>query len=278
MAVVAAYSPWLPRALRLSNTAAVLVTLLSDFGTADGYVGAMKGVVATLAPSAHILDMTHDIAPQDIRGGAWALTQATRSFPEGSIHVAVVDPGVGTARRALLVRAQGRLYLGPDNGLLSWVQGAETADVWTLDNKDLFRQPVSATFHGRDVFASVAGHLAAGIAPDSCGTTFSGWVRLPWPRPREAGSEILGETVHVDRFGNLITNIGADLVHHADSWQVWVGDHQVGGLRSTFGEVAVGSWVAYLGSGGTVEIGVRNGSAAAMVGRNERIKLCRCAD
>lgn len=265
-------------AARLSYTPGMpLVTLLTDFGTADGYVGAMKGVVLSIARDASIVDVTHDIAPQDVRAGAWALAQASATFPPGSIHLAVVDPEVGTKRRALLVRAASRLYVGPDNGLLSWVQGAEEATVWQLDRPELHRSPVSATFHGRDVFASIAGHLAAGLRPEQSGTKVESWVRLPRIAPLVTPEgEVHGEVVHVDRFGNLITNVDSALLANPGSWSVTLGSRQIGFLRRTFGEVACGDWVAFLGSSGAVEIAIRNRNAGAEgVSRGDKVSLCR---
>jgi S-adenosylmethionine hydrolase len=243
-----------------------VVTLLTDFGTVDGYVGAMKGVIASIAPPVPIVDLTHDIPAQDVRAGAWALRQAARAFPPASIHVGVVDPGVGSARRALLLRAEDRLYLAPDNGLASWVTGAEAATVWSLDRPELFCDPVSATFHGRDVFASVAGHLAAGRAPESCGTPVDDWQRLPWPSVEQSGPEVVGQVVHVDRFGNLVTNIEAGMLCGAAGWQVSLPPRGIGPLRTTYADVEEGAWVAYVGGAGMVEIAVRNGNAAALAG------------
>ena len=164
-----------------------LVTLLSDFGTRDGYVGAMKGVILSRAPRARVVDLTHDIAPQDVRAGARALRQAVPWFPSGTIHVAVVDPGVGTSRRPLLVRSQGQLLVGPDNGLLS-LAAATDAEAWVLDRPELFLDELSATFHGRDVFASVAGHLAAGrLARAPAARAWTSSRVLQEPRPRAGG-------------------------------------------------------------------------------------------
>lgn len=174
------------------------------------------------------------------------------------------------------MRANQRLYLGPDNGLLSWVDGAEQAVVWVLDRNELFNQPVSSTFHGRDVFASVAGHLAAGIEPEACGSLTASWQRLPWPEVRRLPGEMVGEVVHVDRFGNLVTNIAAALLRPVGSWNVRWRDQRVGPIRSTFGDVDRGQWLAYLGSGSMLELAVRDGSAAAVGGkRGDEVTLCR---
>lgn len=254
-----------------------IVTLLSDFGTLDGFVGAMKGVILTLAPNALLVDLTHDVPPQDVWAGAWALREACGMFPEGSIHVAVVDPGVGTTRRPILVEHEGRLFVGPDNGLLSLAAPGGVAR--HLDRQDLFRAEISQTFHGRDIFASVAGHLAAGVAPADCGSPVEEWLGLEVPAPAPLADGVQGCVLHVDRFGNLVSNISAD--HVAVDGSGWVavdgGPARVP-LETTFADVAPGQWVAYRGSSGFVEIAVRDGDAAGSLdggSRNRRVTLCR---
>jgi S-adenosylmethionine hydrolase len=251
-----------------------IVTLLSDFGTADGFVGAMKGVVLSRAPLARIVDLTHDIAPHDVRAGAWALREAAATFPQGTIHVAVVDPGVGTERRAILLLSCGQLYLGPDNGLLSLA--APQGQGWVLDRPELFCRGVSSTFHGRDIFASVAGHLAAGVAPEACGTPIATWARLERPVATLSENEVQGEVVHVDRFGNLVTNIICAELDSVDGWEVHLDDRPLGAIRTTFGDVDRGRWVAYTGSSGALEIAVREGRAGDQPGSDRaRVTLCR---
>ncbi len=238
-----------------------IVTLLTDFGTADGFVGAMKGVILNRSPGATVVDITHDIAAQDVRAGARALAEAAPLFPPGTIHVAVVDPGVGSARRPLLVSGEGQRFIGPDNGLLSLA--APRGEARVLDREELFRGTVSSTFHGRDVFASVAGHLAAGLPPQSCGGQAGDWQRLELPRPTVEADRLEGAVVHVDRFGNLITNLERGAVGDAARWQVALGGRHIGSIRDTFSDVAPGQWVAYIGSGGELEIAVRDGDAAS---------------
>ena len=187
---------------------AALITLTTDFGTADGFVGAMKGVIHSLAPQATLVDITHEIPAHDIRAGTFALETAVPYFPKDAIHVAVVDPGVGSERAALLVETARGRFLAPDNGLLTSV-APETREtrLFSLNKPEFWRPQVSATFHGRDVFAPVAAHLARGVRSEALGTPIARMVRLPWPRPRRRGHAIHGEVVHVDRFGNLITNV-----------------------------------------------------------------------
>lgn len=245
----------------------VVVTLLTDFGTADGYVGAMKGVIASRAPRARIMDITHDIAPQQVRAAAWALRQSSATFAPGSIHVAVVDPGVGSERRALLVKANDKLFVVPDNGIASWVEGAERARAWCLDAVELHRRPVSATFHGRDIFAAVAGHLAAGVPAERCGTEVARWERLPLPEPRRVGEAVEGEVIHVDRFGNLISNVTVEMLSPDRRWNVRLDDIEIGSVQRTYADVSAGELVAYLGSSQHLEVAVRDGSAAQHGGR-----------
>jgi len=253
-----------------------IVTLLTDFGTLDGFVGAMKGVILTRAPDALVVDLTHDVPPQDVWAGAWALREACGMFPEGSIHVAVVDPGVGTARRPILVEHRGHLFVGPDNGLLSLVAPGGIAR--HLDREDLFRADISHTFHGRDIFASVAGHLAAGVAPADCGSPVEEWLGLELPTPILVADGVQGCVLHVDRFGNLVSNINADEVVGRSGWVDVDGGPARVPLYTTFADVAPGQWVAYRGSSGFLEIAVRDGDAAGTldgVSRNRRVTLCR---
>jgi S-adenosylmethionine hydrolase len=241
-----------------------IVTLLTDFGTFDGFVGAMKGVVLSHAPDARVIDLTHEIPPHDIRCGAWALREASQTFPVNAIHIAVVDPGVGTKRRPILISCREQLFVGPDNGLLSLA--APRGDAWLLDRRELFREEVSRTFHGRDIFASVAGHLAAGVSPDRCGSPISSWECIEESRPTRRGDSILGEVLHSDRFGNLVTNIDIDVLDGTTKdWMVSLNERPIGTLRGTFGDVGPGEWVAYLGSSGFVEVAIREGNAASNI-------------
>ncbi len=244
-----------------------IVTFLTDFGAADAYVAAMKGVVLSLAPQATLVDISHEIPPQDIRAGAWVLGQAWSSFPAGTIHVAVIDPGVGTDRKALLVEADGQLFLGPDNGLLSWVlkQAGQVA-LRTLRPEVHRPGEASATFHGRDVFAHAAGRLASGraTATDLSEKTDS-VIMPPWARVAVERDRIVGEVVHIDRFGNLVTNIQRKQMEEA-RWPRFA--IQAGALSNvrlcrTYGDVKAGELIALFGSSGTLELAVAGGSAAA---------------
>ena len=231
-----------------------LITLLTDFGTADGYVGEMKGVLASLAPGATIVDVAHDVAPHDVEGARLALARYWRRFPQGTVHLVVVDPGVGSARGALAASSQDRFLVGPDNGVLSPALLHASARCVTLS------VPTSAapTFHGRDVFAPAAAQLALGAALETLGADVSEPVirRTPEATRRDDGA-VQGEVITVDRFGNAVTNLLA----------MRGGQVQVNGLsltlRRTYADVAPGEPMALVGSSGLVEIAVRDGSAAA---------------
>jgi S-adenosylmethionine hydrolase len=241
------------------------VTLLTDFGTRDGYVAAMKAVLAALAPDALVADAAHDLPQGDVHGGAIALLRYWRLYPPGSVHVVVVDPGVGTRRRAVAVHADKRFLVGPDNGVLSWA----LADAQRGKAVEI-RQPVagapdaSATFHGRDVFAPAAAHLARGEALDELGPTADDLVRLPRPAHEPSAGVVRGVVLAVDRFGNLITNIPAASLPPRVS--VRVGNKDVGPLHRTYGDVEPGGVLALIGSLASVEVSVRDGSAAQMLG------------
>jgi S-adenosylmethionine hydrolase len=261
-----------------------LVTLLTDFGTADGYVGAVKGVILAIAPMARLVDITHEVAAGDVLGGALALEACAGTFPPGSIHLAVVDPGVGTERRAIAVESAGSVFVGPDNGLLSLAVGEPTRTI-ELDVASWHRRPVSATFHGRDLFAPVVANLVAGVALGRFGATVDGPRDLGLPVAEHVTSGVRGQVIHVDRFGNLISNITADDVA-AFARGIGSADLSVG-IRNrsaafvrTYGEAKPGALSALVGSSGRVEIAVRDGSAAeklAIRKPGQVLRLARCA-
>lgn len=242
-----------------------IVTLTTDFGARDGYVGAMKGVIATLAPGTPVVDIAHDVPRHDIAHGAWTLANAAFEFPAGTIHVAVVDPGVGGQRTEVIALARGHTFIGPDNGLFAHV--AATCDgCWAITSPAFRRPDASATFHGRDVFAPAAAALARGLSPSMAGPATCLGGRLPWPAP-VAGE---GTVVHVDVYGNLIS----DLVAPAGARTVAIAGHALP-LVTTYEAVAVGEPCAYIGSMGTVEVAIRDGDAAAVLalGRGARVRV-----
>ena len=240
------------------------ITLLTDFGTADGYVAAMKGVIASIAPDAVIDDVGHTVAPGDVFGASLALSRYWSLYPPGTIHLVVVDPGVGTTRRALAARADGRLCVAPDNGVLTHVfEEASDIDVVALEAPAYRRPEVSSTFHGRDIFAPAAAHLARGTQIHDLGSAVHDAIRLQVPKPVRTSTGVEGEVVHVDGFGNLITNVPGDWVPAGA--RISIGGRDVGPLQRTYGDVDVGEVVALVGSIGLLEISVRDGSAAKML-------------
>jgi len=245
-----------------------IITLTTDFGWQDGYVAAMKGVILSICPSATLVDVTHDIAPQDAWRAAFVLHTAAQTFPPGTVHLSVVDPGVGTERRAVAVQTNRAFFVAPDNGLLSFVlpQGlAYTAVV--LSNPAYHRRPVSDTFHGRDIFAPAAAYLHNGVPIGALGAPVPDLVRLPFPRPlAAAGQKIAGEAIYIDHFGNVVSNIRAE----DGAWDTFaslrVGRHKVGRFCHTYGEAAPGELIALIGSSGYLEVAQRDGSAARYLG------------
>lgn len=244
-----------------------IITLTTDFGTTDGYVGAMKGVILGLAPNATLVDISHDVPPQDVRHGARILATAAPFFPPGVIHVAVVDPGVGSARRGIALRTADATFVGPDNGLFTPFLPERLACV-VLTNPVTHRRPISATFHGRDIFAPVAAHLAQGLPLTELGPVVDDPVSWPDPRPRRLpDGRLRAEVVYVDRFGNLVTNVGLAEWKSADlrDLRIVVGGVSVTVCR-TYADVEKGTLLALVGSDGYLEIAVREGSAAERLG------------
>ena len=252
-----------------------ILSLLTDFGLQDPFVGVMKGVILGIAPDAALVDLTHAIARHDVAAGARALAHAVPSFPPGSVHLAVVDPGVGSTRAALAIQAQGPQWLvGPDNGLLGWAADAlgGAQMVVQLDRPQFHLPKPSPTFHGRDIFAPVAAHLARGVPLAAVGTPVAQWIHLPVSQPLTTSDGLRAHVVHVDVFGNLLTDLSATRLQtwlagrspHAVTWAV--GPCHWRRLAQTFSDVEEGAPVAYVGSDGWVELAVRNGNAANVLG------------
>ncbi len=238
-----------------------VITLLTDFGTADPYVGELRGVLLSGAPDATLADLSHEVPPGDVRAAAYLLDRAWRRFPSGTVHLVVVDPGVGTERSALALRAGGHAFVGPDNGVLSPAlrEGAEEIVALPIPTE------ASPTFHGRDVFAPAAAALATGRALASLGEAPSAPpVTLEEAEPVRVGDRVTGVVVAVDSFGNLVTNLGAE--HVGAGARIHVAGFGEIPLHRTFGEVGPGALLAYRGSGGRLEVAVRDGSAAARLG------------
>ena len=246
-----------------------IITLTTDFGTSDGYVGTMKGVILSIAPDAKLVDISHEIEAQHIRQAAYVLHSAASYFPRGTIHLAVVDPGVGSARRALAVRTSHEFLVGPDNGLFTLFLADEPdAECHMITNTQYLLPRISSTFHGRDVFAPAAAHLANGVDLADLGPRIGDPVTFPVPQPeQQADGSWRGCVLYADHFGNLITSVTEELLQQLlgggrHSVEIVIGQQCISGIRRTFAEGAPGELVALFGSSGRLEIAVTNGNAA----------------
>jgi S-adenosylmethionine hydrolase len=239
-----------------------IITLTTDFGTDDPYVAVMKGVILSINPDATIVDFCHTVKPQDVAQAAYILSTTHRYFPQGSIHVAVVDPGVGTERQAVLLVTQQGFFIGPDNGVLSYVmeESLPNVEAIALSNDRYWITPISSTFHGRDIFAPVAAHLSKGVPPHDFGDVIPSiaTISIPQPQTGEDGV-VLGRVIHVDRFGNLITDIRESDLPKGRHF-IEVGGHIIDYLSSTYEEGE--ELLAIMGSENRLEVSVKNGSAA----------------
>lgn len=246
----------------------MLITLTTDFGLKDPFVGVMKGVIAQINPSATVVDLTHGIPPQDVLAAAMILREATKYFPRGTIHVAVVDPGVGSTRRAVLLQSNEAYFVGPDNGIFSFVfEQCQAARIVHLSNSNYYLQPTSATFHGRDVFAPVAAYLSLGVAPELFGETLNDYVRISWPSIVRSDHSVAGEIVYIDGFGNLFSNIREqDLAGlNRERAIITIGALTIRGLAPNYAAVEKGQPLALINSWGLVEIAANGDSAARLL-------------
>lgn len=258
-----------------------IITLLTDFGLQDGYAACLKGVILTLCPTVTIVDITHEISPQSVRSGAFVLKTVLNTFPRGTIHLVVVDPGVGTARKGIAVRTRDFVLVGPDNGVFSWaLRDNPPIEARLIENMGYRRAPVSSTFHGRDVFAPAAAHLANGVAFEELGPSCTPLV-ADWSGPKIEAGVLTGEVIHIDRFGNVVTNITTrDLQQFSprlEALRVRAGDLDIGPLCRTYGDREPGSVMALVGSGDHLEIAVNMGHCARSFGLtfNDRITVTR---
>lgn len=240
-------------------TPAPRITLLTDFGTVDGWVGVMKGVLASLAPGVAVDDISHDLPPGDVAGAARALGRYWNRYPPGTVHLVVVDPGVGTPRRTLAVEGAGRMVVAPDNGVATPLLDSTSWRAVTLENPAYLGPERSSTFHGRDIFAPAAAHLAVGVELGVLGRPVTDPLRLVAPLPTGRPGHARGVVVAVDRFGNLATNIPEDWVAAGDRVRV---EGRTVSVVGTFGSVEPGELLALVNSDGVLEIAVREGSAA----------------
>lgn len=244
----------------------MIITLLTDFGTRDYFVPAVKGVIYTINPEARIVDLTHEIAPQDLASAAFTLAACYREFPKGTIHLAVVDPGVGSERRAIVVEAGGYLFVGPDNGIFSYVYDRESGiRVFHATRREFFRPEVSRTFQGRDLFAPVAAWLSRGLSPEALGAEIEDYCRLESAKPKFVGEKIIGRIIQIDRFGNCLTNITAEEAQAVT--RIDFAGRVITRFYEYFEEAAGNQELfAYVGSAGYWEIAVWCGSAAELSG------------
>jgi len=239
----------------------MIITLTTDFGLRDSFVGTMKGVILGIAPRVQIVDLTHGIAAGDIRGGAFVLMTAAPFFPAGTIHVAVIDPGVGSARKAIAIRSRHAIFMGPDNGVLSWALKEEASlEIRSVENSEVILPHVSNTFHGRDLFAPAAAWLAADRGFCELGPELNGFQRMDWPNPIRVKEGWKAEVIHLDNYGNAITAFPAARAHGMESVLL------PRGMRIPFerfyAAVPRGNPLAVIGSSGFVEIAINQGNAA----------------
>ena len=252
-----------------------VITLMTDFGIKDGNVGVMKGVIWGICPTAQISDLSHMIQPQNIREAAYIFARSVSYFPKGSIHVVVVDPGVGTTRRPMAAQLGDWFYVGPDNGTITGLleraerEGWQTAFV-ELDQRKYWLQTISHVFHGRDIFSPVAAHLANGVPLADLGRSFQEPVRLELPKPEKTQSGWRGEVIHIDHFGSASTNIRVNDLGEAmkqmEKIYVRLNGSEINGMVNTFGDRPVGELIALIGSTGNLGIAVVNGSAVQRLG------------
>ena len=254
----------------MSKGVSGIVTLITDFGLRDEYAGAMKGAILKVNPRCKVIDVTHQIGPQDVQRAAFVLKNTYPYYPAGTVHLVVVDPGVGTRRRPVILQKGGHFFVGPDNGVFTFVlSAAGRTGGYEIARRKFFLSPLSETFHGRDIFAPVAGHLSLGQEPKRFGPRAGGFVRAEWPRPRPKGGKLLGQILFSDSFGNLITNISHEeygslmtdrpLRIHEKGWRI---DR----LHRTYGEGKNGEPMALFGSSGMLEIAVAGGNAQKELG------------
>lgn len=247
----------------------MIITLTTDFGYQDSFVGIMKGVIAGINPQARVIDITHGIPPQDILAGALTLRHSVRYFPRGSIHVAVVDPAVGSARRPLLIELDGNFFIGPDNGVMSLAaENIESARIVHLSNPAYHLQPTSTTFHGRDIFAPVAAHLSLGVPPIAFGEPSDSIARVAIPEVVRKSRSLEGEILYIDTFGNLFTNIREHDLTGLRSGQldIVVRSVRVRGLSQNYASTRGGEFIAVLNSWGLLEIAVFKDNAQKLSG------------
>lgn len=251
----------------------MVVALLTDFGTQDYYVGAMKGVILSIDESANIIDISHEIEPQNIESASFVLESCYKNFPKKTIFVAVVDPGVGSERKAVLVETEDYYFIAPDNGLLSFVfENEENIRIFELTNREYFAVNVSDTFHGRDIFAPVAAHLSAGVKPSSFGAEITETVKFKEiSADKNNADSFEARILHIDRFGNLVTNLQKENL--PDKFVIKIGETLIGKICRFYAEAKENELIMIFGSSGRLEISAVNNSAAEILRINKKTKL-----
>ena len=256
------------------------ITLMTDFGTSDNYVGVMKGVILSINLQAQIVDITHTIPPQDVYGAAFLIDSAYRYFPTGTIHLIVVDPGVGSHRRVVVCQTETAYFICPDNGILTHIIHSEKyIRTVSVKNSAYFLPQISNTFHGRDIFAPVAAHLSRGVSMDKLGNPITDPVQLPVPEPKVMNEVIVGHIIWIDAFGNLVTNISHDMLESRAGEAgvvIHAGNAKIADLNHSYAESAVGEPLAIIGSSNRLEISINQGDAAQVLGlkRGDEITVC----
>jgi len=246
-----------------------LITLTTYFGLSDHYAGTMKGVILRICPSARIVDLCHEVSAYEITEAAFLIAQAYRFFPKKTVHVVVVDPGVGTARRPILMEAAGQYFIAPDNGVLSMIYGHEKHKIRAIANEKYFLKPVSQTFHGRDIFAPVAAHLASGVSAASMGKLIQDYLRVDLESPVRTGKRVwTGKILKIDHFGNMITNFRPDEFPELEKrpFVMAVGTQRISRLARNYEECGPGEVFVILGSSGYLEVSSNQASAAKLLG------------
>jgi len=252
-----------------------IITFTTDFGLTEHYVGTMKGVILNINPSVHLVDISNLVQSYDVLDGALAISQSYRYFPSNTIHLVIVDPGVGTSRRPLLVRSEKHFFIAPDNGVMSFVyEQEERLEVRHITSEHYFLQPMSNTFHGRDLFAAIAGWLSKGIESSSFGEVITDYVRFAAPKPKVmAPNTIKGVVLKVDKFGNMITNIRPQdlpqLFEPEARFRIIIGKSEITKMKTAYAQGTPGETFAILGSLGYLEIATNRGMAARMVGADK---------
>lgn len=254
------------RVLVLQQMGTSTITFTTDFGTRDGYAGAVKGVIRSINPAAQVVDITHEIEPFDVLGAAFALGNFYSYFPRGTIHLVVVDPGVGSQRQPLLVKTEDFFFVGPDNGIFTFVYNSEKLlEIIAPSNREYFLAELSSTFHARDMFAPVAAYLSLGVDPKEFGASAKECFKLVIPQPKPIKSGLVGEIIHIDRFGNLVTNIPAELVGRKKISSIMVGKKKIKQVALSYFDIPEGQAGVLVGSSGLLEIAVSQASAQSVL-------------